>query len=45
MLGNFALAALPLLLLLGLSGRWLRAHLGPAFAEDLLDPEAGGGPA
>lgn len=45
MLGNFALAALPLLLLLGLFGRWLRAHLGPAFAEDLLDPEAGGGPA
>lgn len=34
MVANFALAALPLLLLLGLAGRWLSGRLGPAFSED-----------
>lgn len=34
MTANFALAALPLLVLLGLGGRWLQVRLGPAFAED-----------
>jgi outer membrane protein assembly factor BamB len=38
MVVNVALAALPLLLLLGLAGRWLNMRLGPAFSDD-------GGPA
>ncbi len=33
MLGSFALAALPMLVLLALAGRWLNGRLGPAFAE------------
>ncbi len=41
MVANVAIAALPLLLLLGLAGRWLTARLGPAFAEDR---ERGEGP-
>jgi outer membrane protein assembly factor BamB len=38
MVVNVAIAALPLLLLLGLAGRWLNMRLGPAFSDD-------GGPA
>jgi hypothetical protein len=34
MLVNFAITALPLLVLLGLAGRWLLGRLGPAFADD-----------
>jgi outer membrane protein assembly factor BamB len=54
MLANFVIAALPLLLLLGLAGRWLQVRLGPAFAEDeqgdedrsgSADPGAEGEPA
>jgi hypothetical protein len=39
MVANFAVAALPALLLLGLAGRWLRRRLGPAFSDgDVDDP-------
>ena len=34
MLVNFAITALPLLVLLGLAGGWLLDRLGPAFADD-----------
>lgn len=34
MVADLAIAALPLLLLLSLVGRWLQGRLGPAFAED-----------
>jgi outer membrane protein assembly factor BamB len=34
MLVNFAITALPLLVLFGLAGRWLLGRLGPAFADD-----------
>lgn len=34
MIANFAVAALPVLLLLALAGRWLRRRIGPAFADE-----------
>ena len=34
LLGNFLAAAVPLVLLLFLAGRWLRPRMGPAFLED-----------
>jgi outer membrane protein assembly factor BamB len=34
MVANFAVAAIPLLLILGLGGRWLIGRMGPAFADD-----------
>jgi outer membrane protein assembly factor BamB len=37
MLGNFAITAVPLLLILALAGRWLLGRIGPAFADDGLD--------
>jgi outer membrane protein assembly factor BamB len=43
MVANFAIAALPLLLLLGLAGRWLQERLGPAFADDGQGDEGGSG--
>lgn len=40
MAANVALAVLPLVVLLGLAGRWLQVRLGPAFAEDGEGDEA-----
>ncbi|MBA3691173.1 MAG: PQQ-binding-like beta-propeller repeat protein [Actinobacteria bacterium] len=40
MMADLAIALLPLLLLLGLGGRWLHARLGPAFADE--GPQDGG---
>ena len=34
MVANFAIAAVPMLVLLALAGRWLRNRMGPAFADD-----------
>jgi hypothetical protein len=34
MLANFAIAAVPMLVIFALAGRWLLGRLGPAFADD-----------
>jgi outer membrane protein assembly factor BamB len=36
MLANFAITAVPMLLIFALAGRWLLGRLGPAFADDDL---------
>jgi hypothetical protein len=40
MLANFAITAVPMLLIFALAGRWLLGRLGPAFADDdLAEPD------
>jgi len=36
MVANFALVAVPFLMVLWLAGRWLRRRIGPAFADDAV---------
>ncbi len=45
MVANFAIVAVPLLVLLALAGRWLARRMGPAFADDdmLLDDDVEAG--
>ena len=45
MVANFAIVAVPLLVLLALAGRWLLRRMGPAFADDdmLLDDDVEAG--
>ena len=41
MVANFAIAALPMLAVLWLAGRWLTRRIGPAFVDDDREPAAG----